>query len=84
MFVLADPNTIRLLRALSLDGPATERELTARLAVSQAVVRHAICQGLAIGVVRSLSTSAERYEVVPAAIAAAVIRHRDALLGATA
>jgi DNA-binding IclR family transcriptional regulator len=84
VFVLADPNTIRLLRALSVAGPATVRELAARLALRRSVVRRAICQGLAIGVVRSRSDSAGRYEIVPAAVAAAVDEHRESLLGATA
>lgn len=84
MFALADPNTIRLLRALSLGGPATVRELAARLALRRSVVRRAICQGLAIGVVRSRSDSAGHYEIVSAAVTAAVDEHREALLGATA
>ncbi len=84
MFALADPNTIRLLRALSLDGPATARELAARLALRQSDVRQAIRQGVAIGVVRSRSNSVGHYEIVPAAVTAAVAEHRESLLGATA
>ncbi|GAA4754614.1 hypothetical protein GCM10025783_29600 [Amnibacterium soli] len=84
MFALADPDTIRLLRTLSLAGPATMRELAARLELRQSVVRRAIRQGLAIGVVRSCAAGAGPYEIVPAAVAAAVAEHRESLLGATA
>lgn len=84
MFVLADPDTIRLLRALSLDGPATVRELAARLALRPPVIDQALRQARAIGVVRSRDGSAGRYEVVPAAVTAAVAAHRESLLGATA
>lgn len=84
MFALADPSTTRLLRALSTGGPATARELAARLALSPAAVRAAICQSLALGVVQPLTGTAGRYEVIPVALAAAVAQHRDALLGATA
>lgn len=84
MFVLADPNTIRLLRALSLGGPATVPELAARLALHQRAVRQTVRQGLAIGVVRPHPDSAGRYEVISAAVTAAVAQHRESLLGATA
>lgn len=84
MFSLADPDTTRMLRALSLEGPATSPELAARLALSFASIDRAIGQGLAIGVIRVLSDGTNRYDVVPAAVTAAVVRHRDALLGATA
>jgi predicted transcriptional regulator len=84
VFALADPSTIRLLRALSLDGPASVRELTIRLSLRHSVVCQTICQVLAIGVVRSCSDSAGRYEIVPAAVTAAVAEQRESLLGATA
>jgi predicted transcriptional regulator len=84
VFALADPDTIRLLRALSTEGPATVRELAARLASDPTNVRQTIRQGLATGVVCVLGGELERYAIVPAVVEAAVVQHRDCLLGATA
>lgn len=84
MYALADPNTTHLLRALSLEGSGTPRELAARLGLRQSVVRQVIHQALAIGVVRRRSDPAGHYEIVPTAVAAVVARHRESLLGATA
>jgi predicted transcriptional regulator len=84
VFALAQPNTVRLLRVLSLDGPATACELAARLALCQTAVDHAIRQALEVGVIRLHVDCAGRYEVVRGAVEAAVAEHCQHLLGATA
>lgn len=84
MFALADLVTARLMRTLSLDGPATSFELAERLALHRAVVCHALGSGLALGVIRSCSDSAGNYEIVPDAVTDAVDRHRKFLLGVEA
>lgn len=84
LFALADTNTARLLRALSLAGPTPVAVLAERLALCPTTVRDILARTTALGVVRSQPGSLARYELDADALRAAVTRNRDTLLGATA
>lgn len=84
MFALADSNTTRLLRALSLTGPTSVKALAEGLGLPPATVRAILARTASLGVVRSQPGSLPRYELDADALRAAVARNRDTLLGATA
>lgn len=84
MFALADANTTRLLRALSLAGPASVKVLAEELALHPTTVRDILTRTTALGVVRPHPGPSALYELDAEAVRAAVNRNRNALLGATA
>lgn len=84
LYALADTNTARLLRTLSLAGPTPVGVLAERLALRPAVVRDILARTSALGLVRSRPGLQTHYELDADALRAAVVRNRDTLLGATA
>lgn len=84
MFTLADSNTMRLLRAISLTGPTSVRVLAERLGLHPRTVRDILARTTALGVVRPPRGSVGRYELDAEALRAAVARNCDALLGTPA
>lgn len=84
MFALADADTARLLRVLSLAGPTSAPALADQLQLHHELVRDLLDRAVRLGVVRQRDCATTRYEVDSAAVVTAVQRHRDALLGAVA
>lgn len=79
---LADVDTGRLLRALSLGGPTTAHALAGELALSLKLTRELLRDTAALGVVR-LGVDG-RYQVEPAVVIALVRQNCVQLLGAVA
>lgn len=82
--MLADIDTARLLRALSLTGPTPAAILASRLQLCEGRVRAILGSAFETGIVRRSPGANDSYEVDAAALSAMMRRHRDELLGAVA
>ena len=82
--MLADVDTARLLRALSLTGPTPATTLASRLQLCDQRVRAILGGALRAGIVRAAIDADGCYEVDAAALSAMMRRHRDELLGTAA
>ena len=79
---LADADTGRLLRTLSLGGPTSASALTEQLALPLEQICDLLRDATALGVVRKDGDA--RYQVEPLVVAALVRQNRAQLLGAAA
>jgi len=84
VFMLADVDTARLLRALSLAGPTPAMTLASRLELCDQRVRAILGGALQAGIVRQATGVDGCYEVDATALSAMMRRHRDELLGSAA